>query len=295
MTARGDGVHIVAIAGEADADWAPFPATVVGWAQIGAMVRTFKAAGCTELVIVGSVRRPDLAALRPDLGFLAQPAGDPAHHRRRRRRQRADAGRALFREARASVWWGPARPRPSCSWAKARWARVDGRGGGPRRRDAGLRGGARARPLRRRPGRRRSGRAHRGDRGRGGDRRHAGCARCGAGDRSGVLVKRPKPGQELRIDLPAIGPDTVRRAADAGLAGIAVLAGGTLAAGRNKCRSSRTPPACSCRASAIRRRQGAPVKSAARGIEALGRRTPSVSAACAMQPKGSASWQPLRL
>jgi len=69
VTARGDGVHIVAIGGEADADWAPFPATVVGWAQIGAMVRTFKAAGCTELVIVGSVRRPDLAALRPDMGF----------------------------------------------------------------------------------------------------------------------------------------------------------------------------------------------------------------------------------
>jgi DUF1009 family protein len=48
----------------------------------------------------------------------------------------------------------------------------------------------------------------------------------------GVLVKRPKPGQELRIDLPAIGPDTVRRAVDAGLAGIAVLAGGALAAER---------------------------------------------------------------
>jgi DUF1009 family protein len=49
---------------------------------------------------------------------------------------------------------------------------------------------------------------------------------------AGVLVKRPKPGQELRIDLPAIGPDTVQRAIDAGLAGIAVLAGGVLAAER---------------------------------------------------------------
>ncbi len=44
------------------------------------------------------------------------------------------------------------------------------------------------------------------------------------GERSGVLVKRPKPGQELRIDLPAIGPETVRRAITAGLAGIAVEA-----------------------------------------------------------------------
>jgi DUF1009 family protein len=52
--------------------------------------------------------------------------------------------------------------------------------------------------------------------------------------RLGVLVKRPKPGQELRIDLPAIGPDTVRRAANARLAGIAVLALGTLAAERTE-------------------------------------------------------------
>jgi DUF1009 family protein len=40
----------------------------------------------------------------------------------------------------------------------------------------------------------------------------------------GVLVKAPKPGQEERIDLPTIGPETVRRAAAAGLAGIAVAA-----------------------------------------------------------------------
>ena len=48
----------------------------------------------------------------------------------------------------------------------------------------------------------------------------------------GVLVKRPKPGQELRIDMPAIGPETVRRAGDAGLAGIAVMANSTLVAER---------------------------------------------------------------
>ena len=41
----------------------------------------------------------------------------------------------------------------------------------------------------------------------------------------GVLVKRPKPGQELRIDLPVVGAETVRRAAGAGLAGIAIEAG----------------------------------------------------------------------
>ncbi len=46
--------------------------------------------------------------------------------------------------------------------------------------------------------------------------------------RKGVLVKRPKPGQDLRLDLPAIGPRTVELAAEAGLAGIAVEAGAVL-------------------------------------------------------------------
>ena len=44
----------------------------------------------------------------------------------------------------------------------------------------------------------------------------------------GVLYKAPKPGQDRRIDLPALGPATVRAAAAAGLAGIAFEAGGVL-------------------------------------------------------------------
>ena len=48
------------------------------------------------------------------------------------------------------------------------------------------------------------------------------------GGRGGVLVKRPKPQQERRIDLPTIGAATVKGAAEAGLAGIAVEAGGAL-------------------------------------------------------------------
>lgn len=48
--------------------------------------------------------------------------------------------------------------------------------------------------------------------------------------RSGVLVKLPKPAQERRVDLPTIGVRTVERAAAAGLAGIAVEAGGAIIA-----------------------------------------------------------------
>ncbi len=44
----------------------------------------------------------------------------------------------------------------------------------------------------------------------------------------GVLVKMRKPQQDMRIDLPSIGPDTVRLAVKLGLTGIAVEAGNAL-------------------------------------------------------------------
>lgn len=43
---------------------------------------------------------------------------------------------------------------------------------------------------------------------------------------SGLLLKMPKPGQDRRVDLPAIGPQTVAGAAAAGLAGLAIEAHG---------------------------------------------------------------------
>ena len=44
----------------------------------------------------------------------------------------------------------------------------------------------------------------------------------------GVLVKAPKSGQDLRFDLPTMGPRTVEGAAAAQLAGIAIVAGNTI-------------------------------------------------------------------
>jgi UDP-2,3-diacylglucosamine hydrolase len=44
----------------------------------------------------------------------------------------------------------------------------------------------------------------------------------------GVLVKAPKSGQDLRFDLPTIGPRTVEGAAAAKLAGIAIVAANTI-------------------------------------------------------------------
>jgi|JI10StandDraft_1071094.scaffolds.fasta_scaffold244696_2 DUF1009 family protein len=56
--------------------------------------------------------------------------------------------------------------------------------------------------------------------------------RCAAykrkGGNSGILVKLAKPGQDESLDLPTIGPDTVRLCAETGLVGIVVEAGRSL-------------------------------------------------------------------
>ena len=44
----------------------------------------------------------------------------------------------------------------------------------------------------------------------------------------GILFKAPKPGQDRRADLPAIGPLTIELAAKAGLSGIVLEAGGVI-------------------------------------------------------------------
>lgn len=44
----------------------------------------------------------------------------------------------------------------------------------------------------------------------------------------GVLFKAPKPGQDRRIDLPAIGPDTIAQCVSAGLRGVVIEANGVM-------------------------------------------------------------------
>jgi len=54
------------------------------------------------------------------------------------------------------------------------------------------------------------------------------------GDQLGVLSKCAKPHQDLRIDMPTIGPGTVKAAVAAGLAGIAIEAGRVMIAEREE-------------------------------------------------------------
>ena len=73
VTARGRGVHIIAIEGEAGPGLTRYPHTWVNWGAIGRMHSSLKMAGVRELIIVGSVTRPDPRKVRPDLG--APPGG----------------------------------------------------------------------------------------------------------------------------------------------------------------------------------------------------------------------------
>jgi hypothetical protein len=52
---------------------------------------------------------------------------------------------------------------------------------------------------------------------------------------AGVLVKAPKQGQDLRLDMPAIGPKTIEGAAKARLRGVAVAADCVLITERERC------------------------------------------------------------
>lgn len=236
--ARGELVHIVALEGAADTDFGSLPVTRIGMGQVGRMLRAFTAAGARDIVIIGPARRPDLLRIRPDTGFfLSLPAilkilasgGDDGVLR----------GVVRFFEAKGFRVLGPADVAPEtlvplCPLTPLIPAAADAA-------DFGL-GFEIIRVLGDfdvgqavivRDGRIEAIEGAEGTDGmlmRYTTRRGAGAGR--TTPRSGILVKRPKPGQELRVDMPSIGPGTVTRAAEAGLKGIAVLAGGVLVAER---------------------------------------------------------------
>lgn len=242
VAARRVPVFVVTLSGEADRSFAPHPTAEVNWGQIGRMVSLFRARGTTDIVIVGRVTRPDLSKVRPDLGLvmalpliwrILRAGGDDAVLREV----------IAFFESKGLRVVGPSDVAPEL---------VVGRGGlGHERPDPndvadiqlGLDVVAQLGPLDIGQGVVVSGGRIAAIEGvEGTDRmlqRVAALRRVASGEtphpahaRRGVLIKRPKPGQEMRIDLPAIGPDTVTGAAEAGLKGIAVLEGRTIAAER---------------------------------------------------------------
>jgi DUF1009 family protein len=232
--AKGREIFVLALEGEAE------PETVAGvthaWCRIGAAGKGLKLLrdhGVVELVIAGGVQRPGLGAVRPDwraAKFFAKVGyrllGDDGLLSAIAKELEIEGFRLIgaheLLDARASVPEGPlGRLKPSAE------AMADI-----------VRGVEIARAI----GALDIGQAVVVQQGmvlgveaiEGTDallRRCAGLRRDGRG---GVLVKVEKPGQERRIDRPTVGPQTVRLAAEAGLAGIAVEADSTLLIDRDE-------------------------------------------------------------
>ena len=237
-TARGLHLHIVAIRGEAREEIERFPHTWVKWGEIGKMFGALDKNGCGDLVIIGGVARPDFANVRLDLGaiktlpfILSLGKGGDDHVLSRVVRFFEQTGyrvhgagdvapELLAGEGVLGDKSPSAEDRTDIELA----LRVVGALG---RLDVGqaavvVKGHVLAVEA-----------------AEGTDAMLTRCAEL-RGERrtrkqapAGVMVKAPKPGQEERVDLPTIGPNTVKKAAAAGLAGIAVAAGQVLMAERN--------------------------------------------------------------
>ncbi len=233
--ASGREVFIVGVEGAAGPDIERFPH---GWVRVGAMgrfLRLFKKAGCEDVVIIGPMSRPTLRDIIPDFrGLLLLPrfvkrmkTGDDALLR----------GVVEFLEENDIRVVGAETILTSLLASEGLLSRVAPNAAQESDIDAAIRA---AREI----GALDLGQGAVACRGtviarediRGTDAMLARVAalptemRGTAEKREGVLVKLPKPAQERRVDLPTIGIRTVEGAAAAGLAGIAVEAGGAIIA-----------------------------------------------------------------
>jgi DUF1009 family protein len=235
VIARGGWVHIVMVDGAADASLAMFPHTVVNWAQPGRATAALRGADVRDVIMLGGFQRPAFRTARPDLAFfkvvpsvlrLLKAGGDDAVLR----------GLVTLFEARGLTVVGVADAAPDLLIGEGVLTR---RGLSEQDRADAERGFALVSAL----GRYDIGQAAVVTNGKieaiegaeGTDRmlKRVAAARSDSGQgRGGVLVKRPKPGQDLRVDLPAIGPPTIENVSAASLSGVAVMAGHVLAAER---------------------------------------------------------------
>lgn len=225
----GEPPFVVRLAGIADEDFSAFPNNECGLAEVGKTIRSLKGAGCDAVVLAGVVRRPDFSQLNPDWRgaallprvIAAAARGDGAMLSVLVETLEAEG---LFVIGAEEVFGDLAAPAGALgmqtptaeNWADIRKAAAIIAALGPF--DIGQAAVVA------------SGHTLGVEAAEGTDGLLQRCAALpasarGGDKRNGVLVKRPKPGQELRVDLPTIGVDTVRHAAAAGLSGIAVEAG----------------------------------------------------------------------
>ena len=231
--AQGRDYFVARIAPHADAALDAHPGATHGLGAMGARMDALKSAGVDAVVLIGQVPRPNLAGLELDgraqamvPAFLAAAGkGDDAllrvllEEHEREGFKVLGAEDVMFDLLAPNGVWGNIEPNPANARDVVKAAKIAAAIGGfdvgqgvvvcaglvlaveaQEGTDAML---ARVAAL-------------------------PDAVRGNAENRRGVLVKRPKPIQERRIDLPVVGLKTLERAAAAGLAGIAVEAGGAL-------------------------------------------------------------------
>lgn len=240
VTAAGRAVFVVGLEGAADARLEAFPHAFVKWGQIGRVESLIQSNGARDVLLIGTVaERPDYSNIGIDLGTLrylprlikAMVGGDDTvlanFVRAFEDRGFRIVGAHEVAPALVAQAGHIAGPRPSESaLADARLAMAAAAAVGAL--DIGQ--GAVAV----------GGRVVAVEAAEGTD---AMIARAGAlreagrvkwSGRAGVFAKRAKPQQDIRVDMPAIGPATVEAVAAAGLGGIVLEAGRVIIAERTK-------------------------------------------------------------
>ncbi|MBD8891055.1 LpxI family protein [Roseibium litorale] len=238
LRAAGRQAFIVAIKGEAEEVLKRQAAVELGWGEIGRLFKVMAAAGCREVVLIGGIsKRPDFTSVMGDLGTLrrlpriikALSGGDDSLLTKVIGLIEEEGFRVVgIKDVAPDLLAGPGslgQVKPRAEDLKDMALALEAA-----RRLGDLDIGQAAVAL--------GGRVIAVEGAEGTDAMLARCAelrqngRVRAKGRLGVLVKTVKPGQDLRVDLPAVGPMTIERAQAAGFAGIAVEAGGALIAER---------------------------------------------------------------
>lgn len=228
---------VVRLAGVADADFDPQKSAECGMAEAGKILRVLKESNCDAVALAGVVRRPDFSKLKPDWRgaallprvIAAAAKGDGAMLNVLVETLEAEGFLVVGADEVLASLAAPKGPIGAHAPTEEQWADIRKAAAivaalGPF--DVGQAAVVA------------SGFTLAIEAAEGTDGVLARCAALpasarGGDNRNGVLLKRPKPGQELRVDLPTIGVDTVRGAHAAGLAGVAVEAGLTLVIDRD--------------------------------------------------------------
>lgn len=223
---------IVRLSGMANEDFSAFDSDESGIAEVGKTIRQLKEAKCDAVVLAGVVRRPDFSSLKPDWRgaallpriIAAASKGDGAMLTVLVETLEAEGFFVVGAEEVFGDLTAPAGVVGSLAPSIANW--IDIRKAAAIISALGPFDIGQAAVVA-------SGHTLGVEAAEGTDGLLERCAGLpdsarGGEKRNGVLVKRPKPGQELRVDLPTIGVETVRKVDAARLSGIAVEAGCSL-------------------------------------------------------------------